>query len=161
MTKKSIAEQLLLVSRLILFIGLASILIIGLSIPLIIKESIFLKNAEPDKEPEFFCGTMNLPENKVLTIEHPGKSFVEINCLACHSIRKNEKVVGPSLCGSTKHINEQIFNLLLFADPNMKIKKMRFYKKLKREYKVDFHLNYKFEVDDSTKIKIRDYIELI
>ena len=65
MTKKRIEEQFLLVSRLIFVLGLASVLITLLSIVLIIKDSFFGDNAESDKVPEFFCGTMYLPENKV------------------------------------------------------------------------------------------------
>ena len=139
---------------------LAFTFILSISQRLSFGDDLLIK-IEPPEEQLFYCGTMNLPENKVITLEHEGKYLHLENCSPCHSIRKEEKQVGPSLCGSTEAIDKKLFSLLISNDPAMKIPKMNFYKKLVKEYQIDYHAHYKFDFTDSEKNKLRAFIDTI
>lgn len=116
----------------------------------------------PYDAPQFYCGTMNLPENKILTIEHRGKYIFDENCVTCHSIVKDQLKVGPSVCLTTNKISRNIFELLLNDDPKNTLIKTKYYRKLSHENaNMSIHSQLKFNFNKANMDKLVSYIDTI
>lgn len=152
-------KGLFFVWRLILLSGILSVVLGGIFI-LVISKNEFIGIFKEDEQ-GFFCGTTDLPENKIFAIEHPGRAIYNEHCKVCHSHIKDFVIVGPSLYGTVDRIDQRIFDLLLFDDPKEQLLNTDYYKELKEKFAVDFHSNHKFRFDDSTQIILKSFIDTL
>lgn len=107
-----------------------------------------------------YCGTMALPENKVYTIDHPGLKIFKDNCQVCHSLRKGNIVIGPSLYSSIERNNIEIIDQMLQAD-SLRLIKTDYYKEPRSEYKFGVHLGLHFNFSEMERQQILSFIDTI
>lgn len=118
----------------------------------------FTKNNE---EADWYCGTMDLPGNKVYVINHPGLEIFNSNCKACHALRKDEIIVAPSLFNSTSRLNRNQLKRLLIEDKRNQLQNDKYYKILKDQFKIGFHEDTKFELNDKLLNRLISFIDTI
>lgn len=148
-----------LINKLMIFISIFSFGLLGYTLWGLSQEEI--QSSVSSKELTWYCGSMDLPSNKVYILDHPGLALYNSNCKTCHSLNKDEIVVGPSLYGTSKKVNPELFHTLLYNDPKNKLIKTKFYKDLKSNFNGGFHKDYKFKLNELERKKLRSFIDTI
>jgi len=113
------------------------------------------------EEAVWYCGTMELPGNKVYVLNHPGLEIFNSNCKACHALRKDEIIIAPSLFNATSRLDKNQFKRFLIEDKRNQLRKDSYYKDLKDQFKIGFHEDNKFELSDTLLNKLISFIDTI
>jgi hypothetical protein len=141
------------------FISIVSIGLFGLFILDFNNHS--TANIKGNEEAVWYCGTMDLPENKVYVLNHPGLEIFNSNCKTCHALRKDEVVVGPSLYNATNRLNRDQIKRLLITDKWNQLRNDKFYMSLKDQFKIGFHEDSKFKLNEALLNKLYSFIDTI
>ena len=156
-------KQISIIAQLSILLGLSIFAIVPLFFFLVkdLESQRLEKKRAKESEPAWYCGTMDLPENQVLSLDHPGRLLFDGNCIVCHSLIKSTTIVGPSMYGVTEKLEPEIFNLLLSNDPDSILIRTVHYQELKKESQIGFHEDEKFQFTETDLRNLKSYIDTI